>query len=318
MGLHKRKNVLFGSSEGSRVVESADLTRPTRSGLLFPVVRGPVRKVCFSLSITMMGVLFMALAVVASAQDGPWKIVDTGLFWAEFDSPLPSITRDLKIVAVKIDPRHYAFRLLCASELGGIRLTTREWCKRYNLVSAVNAGMYQKDGFTNVGFMKNFSHLNNPRLNSTYKAVLAFNRVDLTVPEIQIIDLKCQDFEELKPKYHTFVQNIRMISCKQENVWSKQDNRWSLAVWGVDKSGHTMIVFSEAPYSGHDFNNILLSLPLFTFNAMYLEGGPEANLFLSHKGVELDRVGIHETTLNEGGVRVGARVIPNVIGVVKK
>ena len=54
------------------------------------------------------------------------------------------------------------------------------------------------DGVTNVGYMKNFSHVNSPRLGTNYNAVLAFNRVDATVPDVQIIDLKCQDFGRLK------------------------------------------------------------------------------------------------------------------------
>jgi uncharacterized protein YigE (DUF2233 family) len=208
--------------------------------------------------------------------------------------------------------------LLCASELGKIRLTPKEWSKKHNLTAAINAGMYQKDGLTNVGYMKNYLHLNNPRLNSTYKTVLAFNRVDSNVPEIQIIDLMCQDFEKLKPKYQTFIQSIRMISCNQENVWSKQDRRWSLAVLGVGKEGSVFFIFSEAPYSGYEFNNMLLSLDLSIFNATYLEGGPEASLYFSAAGIELEKVGVYGTGLNGSVVRSGAYPVPNVIGIVKK
>ena len=160
-----------------------------------------------------------------------------------------------------------------------MRMTAKDWCLKYNLISAINAGMYQEDGLRNVGYMKNFSHINNPRLSSTYKAVLAFNRTDAVVPEIQIIDLKCQAFEELRQKYQTFVQSIRMVSCQQENVWTKQDKIWSLAVLGMDKGGNVLFIFSEALYSGFDFINVLLSLPISIYNAMYLEGGSEASLY---------------------------------------
>lgn len=251
-------------------------------------------------------------------QSGAWRKVDEGLFLAQFDPLYEAPTKDSKITIVKINPMYYSFRLLCASEFGKVKLTTREWCSRYHLISAVNAGMYQKDGLTNVGFMKNFSHLNNPRVNSSYKAVLAFNPVDGNVPEIQIIDLKCQEFEKLKTKYQTFIQSIRMIGCNQENVWSKQDKRWSLAVLGLDKTGNVLFIFSEAPYSGYDFNNLLLSLPLSIFNTMYLEGGREASLYFSAKGLELDKSGASETGFNETTVRAGGNPIPNVIGITKK
>jgi len=254
----------------------------------------------------------------AMSKNGPWRKVDNGLFLGQFDPFYEAPVKDSKIIILKINPTYYSFKLLCASELGGIRLTPKEWCKKYNLIAAINAGMYQKDRLTNVGYMKNYSHLNNPRLNSTYKAVLAFNRVDFNAPEIQIIDLKCQDFEKWRPKYQTFIQGIRMISCNQENVWSKQDRRWSLAVLGGDKEGNVLFILSEAPYSGYDFNNMLLSLPLSIFNATYLEGGPEASLYFSATGTELEKVGIYGTGFNGSAVRSGAYPIPNVIGIIKK
>ncbi len=263
------------------------------------------------------------LWIISISSDGisrssSWEKVDEGLFFAQFDPPDKASIKDSKITVVKVNPTYYSFKLLCASELGKIRLTTKEWCKRYHLISAINAGMYQRDGLTNVGYMKNFSHINNSRLNSVYQAVLAFNRVGEDIPEIQIIDLRCQDFEKLKPKYQTLIQNIRMISCNQENVWAQQNKRWSLAVMGVDKGGNILFIFSEGPYSGYDFNNILLSLPLSIFNAMYLEGGREASLYFSANGFVLDKAGIYESAFNGNSIRPAAHPIPNVIGIVKK
>ena len=254
----------------------------------------------------------------AYSQNDPWKKVDEGLYWAEFYPSQKSLVKDSKITIVKINPRFYSFKLLCASDLGKTRMTAKDWCLKHNLISSINAGMYQEDGLRNVGYMKNFSHINNPRLSSSYKAVLAFNRTDAAVPEIQIIDLRCQAFEELKPKYQTFVQSIRMVSCQQENVWAKQDNMWSLAVLGMDKNGNGLFIFSESPYSVHDFINVLLSLPISLYNAMYLEGGAEASLYFSLNGVELDKVGNNGSGLNDSLVRGVVRAIPNVLGIIKK
>jgi len=147
---------------------------------------------------------------------------------------------------------------------------------------------------------------------------LAFNRTDASVPEIQIIDLKCQDFEKLRTRYQTFIQGIRMIGCNQENVWSKQDRSWSLAVLAMGKEGSVFFILSEAPYSGYDFNNMLLSMNLSIFNALYLEGGPEAGLYFSAPGMTMEKVGIYGTDPNGGVVRSGALSIPNVIGIRKK
>ena len=255
---------------------------------------------------------------ISICEESPWRKVDEGLSVAEFDSPMKSNAQDSRITIVRIDPKLYSFKLLCASEHGRTKMTARNWCEKFSLIAAVNAGMYQQDGFTNVGLMKTFNHVNNQRLNNVYKAVLAFNRLEPKIPEIQIIDLKCQDLEMIGPKYQTLIQNIRMIGCHQENVWAKTNQLWGMAVFGIDKSGNALFIFSETPYSGHDFANVLLSLPLSIFNALYLEGGVEANLFLSWNGVELERVGARETGLQEDSPRAVSRPIPNVIGITKK
>ena len=243
-------------------------------------------------------------------QDELWKRIDDGLSLMEMNSR--------RVTLIKIDPKYYSFKLLCASENNNPRMTAKKWCQRHNLISAINAGMFQADGTTNVGYMKNFNHTNNPRLNTRYKSVLVFNPVDASVPEIQIIDLKCHDFERLRDKYQTLIQGIRMTSCRQENVWEKQDKMWSVAAFGVDKSGNGLFIFTESRYSVHDFTNILLSLPISLYNAMYLEGGPVATLYFSKNGVEFEKIGSHETGLNESDFPRIAHPIPNVIGIVKK
>ncbi len=271
-------------------------------------------------------ILLTALAAIATvvfspyavqSKDDLWKKVDEGLSIGEFASPGTSRIEDSRITMVKIDPRVYSFKLLCASEHGRIKMTPKKWCQEHHLISAINAGMYQEDGIRNVGYMKNFDHMNNPRLSSVYKAVLAFHRVEPAVPEIQIIDLKCQDFESLKFKYQTLIQNMRMISCLQENVWGKQDKTWSMAVFGMDKSGNALFIFAKSRYSGHDFANLLLSVPISIYNAMYLEGGQQASLYFSANDVKFEKIGF-PVSLNENDTLPVARPIPNVIGIVKK
>ncbi|RPI99163.1 MAG: hypothetical protein EHM36_16425, partial [Deltaproteobacteria bacterium] len=89
------------------------------------------------------------LSILSIASDGFsqndfWKKLDDGLW-----------VKDSKPTLVKIDPHFYSFKLLCATEHGNNRLTAKDWCLRYRLVSAINAGMYQEDGLKSVGYMKN-------------------------------------------------------------------------------------------------------------------------------------------------------------------
>jgi len=278
-------------------------------GLMSPCNHSMNRTLLFSIIVLAALWIFLSTPSISSPEE-LWKRIDDGLFLSELNPQ--------KLTLVKIDPTYYSLKLLSLSENKNMRMTAKQWCKNQNLILAINAGMFWTDGITNVGYMKNFNHINNPRFNSRYKAVLAFNRVDVTIPEIQIIDLKCQDFETLRDKYQTLIQGIRMTSCRQENVWEKQDKMWSVAAFGMDKSGNGLFIFTESRYSVHDFTNILLSLPISLYNAMYLEGGPVATLYFSKNGVEFEKIGSHETGLNESDFPRIAHPIPNVIGIVKK
>lgn len=263
--------------------------------------------------------IFLSFGCTADNKKGveQWSQLDQGLFLGVLDSPQKSEIGDSKITVVKIDPHYYSLKLFSASEYGTDRKSATNWCKEHQLIGAVNAGMFQTDLISNVGFMKNFDHLNNAHLNK-YNSVLAFNRVDSTVPEVQIIDRVCQDFESLQYKYQTLVQNIRMISCEQENVWEQQAEKWSIVALGMDRSGNVLFIFSRSPYTVHDFINILLELPLSLHNAMYLEGGPEASLYFSHGDVEVDLNGNFETGFSENADIDINWPLPNVIGFVKK
>jgi uncharacterized protein YigE (DUF2233 family) len=263
-------------------------------------------------------VFCLSAPALAYPQNGPWKRIEPGLHVGDFKIPHGLLTKAPSLTVVKIDPHFFALKLLCASEHGKVRMTLRDWCQKHGLIGGINAGMYLEDGIKSVGYMKNYDHVNNPRINGSYKAVLAFNRTDSGVASVQIIDLTCQDFEGLKPKYQTFVQSIRMIGCRQENVWAKQDRRSSIAALGMDTSGNILFLFSEAPYSGHDFINLLLSLPISIRNAMYLEGGPPANLFLSVSDTELERVGIYGFDPEEESLRPPLRLLPNILGIARK
>jgi len=263
--------------------------------------------------------IFLTLIIASrlECETGPWRELGDGLMIGEFESPKEHRASDAKLLVLKIDPQKYSFKLLSASENGGKKMTLKEWSEKHGLVAAFNAGMYQEDGITSVGYMKNFKHINNGRLNKN-KAVLAFSAIDPTVSEIQIIDRECQDFESLRGKYRTLVQSIRMVSCDQQNVWSPQATAWSTLAIGMDKSNKVLVLFSQQPYAVHDLVEMLLSLPLSLYNAMYLEGGPQASLYFSTKNETLEKYGSWEGSPDNNGAFQVSWPIPNVLGIVRK
>jgi uncharacterized protein YigE (DUF2233 family) len=242
-----------------------------------------------------------------------WKEADKGLHVAECKAALNGT--NYAVTIVKINPAYYSFKLLCASEHGKESLSVKDWALKNHLVAAVNGSMFQKDGLTSIDFMKNFNHVNNPRL-SRDKTILAFNPVEKDLPPIQLIDRECGDFNDLRTKYRSLVQSIRMISCKGKNVWNDQNVKWSCLALGMDARGNILFLFCTTPGSVHDFIEILLSLPLDLKSAMYLEGGPQAALYLSTPRMDMERYCTLDG-LQEDGLKFSLPV-PNVIGIVKK
>ena len=255
---------------------------------------------------------------ISHAQNAPWQKMADGLFVGEFLSPQKSDVGDSKIVIIKINPRFYSLRLLSAKELHIQNLTAKKWCQKYNLIAAINAGMFQADGKTNVGYMKNFTFFNNPKINSAYQSVAAFNPIDSQKPPFRIYDTDSYNIHDIIKNYNTVIQNLRLIKRPRLNRWSQQSKKWSEAALGEDQQGNALFIFSRSPYSMHDLNKILLALPIHIVCAQHLEGGPEASLYFSYKNKTLELCGSYETDFNENDTNVSYWPIPNVIGVKKK
>jgi hypothetical protein len=247
-----------------------------------------------------------------------WQTLEPGLELGVFLSPHVSETGDSLIRVLRIDPQRFEFRLLNASFPGQNQLlTAKEWCQRHGLVAAINASMYQEDYRTSVSFMRTKNHINNPKL-SKDKTILAFDRRTPDVPLLKMIDRQCERFDEWKDKYETFVQSIRMISCKGTNVWSQQPQKWSTAVIGIDQKGRGLFIHIRSPYRTYDLINILLGLPLQISRAMYAEGGREAQVYVRSTDQEYEFVGSYGSGFDEGINNQYAHPIPNVVGIARR
>jgi len=246
-----------------------------------------------------------------------WEKLDTGLFVTEYKSPKKSTHGNSVFTILKIDPKVYDFSLFSAKEKTEYTRTAVQWAKDKKQIAIINAGMYQMDHATNLGYMKDFGFTNNARVNKN-NTIVAFNRVNDSVPEFQIIDRTCQNWQVLKHSYHSFSQSIRMIDCNQKNRWSQQKKQWSTVAIGTDKKGNVLFIISRSPYSVHDFNAILLKSHLNIYNLMYLEGGPEASFYLNHPNKKTAIMGSFETGFNENDRNNRFWKIPNVIGISKK
>ncbi len=267
--------------------------------------------------------LVRLLGGIARAEDGRalnlegWQSLEIGLDLGDFRAHILSDVGDSRITVLRIDPERFRLVLANASTMPDLRTrTAREWASDKGLVAAINASMYREDHRTSLGLMRGASHINNAVLTKD-KAVLAFDPMSDAVASVQIIDRDCQDFDTLRPQYGTLVQSIRMVDCHQQNVWGQQPTKWSTAAIGIDKSGRVLFLFTRSPYSTHNFIEILLRLPIDLYNAMYVEGGPEAQLYVNAGGVEVEKFGSFETGFFESDENDQAWPVPNIIGVVR-
>lgn len=86
------------------------------------------------------------------------------------------------------------------------------------------------------------------------------------------------------------------------------------AARGEDKSGRILFIFSRSPFMTHDFNEELLGVDIGLMSAQHLEGGPEAQLYISIGKVELELFGSYETAFREDDDNAEAWPIPNALG----
>ncbi|MEO5355922.1 MAG: phosphodiester glycosidase family protein [Nitrospirae bacterium YQR-1] len=247
-----------------------------------------------------------------------WIKLDEGIEFSEFETSTESAGDGVKITVLRATPKYYELKLLTSSDAGGGSMTVKEWAYKYNLLAVINAGMYQEDGKTNVGYMKSKGRVINSHIAKAYKTMLTLDPKDRSDKEFQIIDLECNNDNSTFSRYRTLVQNIRMISCKQQNVWSQQAASWSIAALGMDKSGNILFLMSVTPLTVHEFIDIILNLPIRIYNAMYLEGGKQASLYINIGGKEIERSGRGGVYLSNKNTKDSYWPIPNVLGLVKK
>jgi hypothetical protein len=265
--------------------------------------------------------LSFAIACVSVVFDpafADWENLAPGLDLGRFDTGVESVAGDGVVTVVRIDPKKWDLGLYCTSELDGKnRFNTKAWCDKYDLVAAINAGMFATNSRTHVGFLKDGDHFNNDHVNTKYQSVAAFSPKTDDMPPFRIFDLDVEGtvIDNINEGYDCVIQNLRLIKRPCENRWSRQDKIWSEAALGEDSEGRALFVFCRSPYAMHDFNMILCSLPIGLVCAQHLEGGPEAQLYVRYGDLELDLVGSYETGFLEMDSNQGRRGIPNVIGV---
>jgi hypothetical protein len=264
-----------------------------------------------------VGALLIVSALVsARGDDLSWQLIQPGTQFASIAVKGPSDPSN-RLYVVRIDPAHAKLTVALASETKTTARTAAEWCSTSHLAVAINLGMFQNDGQSNVGYLRHGSHANNPRWNG-YNSVLALNASGGSNPRALWLDRDLTKDAQQLAGYEIVVQNLRLIAQDRRNVWAKSDKRWSEAAVAIDSAGRVLFLFIRAPYTMREFNDLLLKLPLPIVAAMHVEGGPEASLSIHAPGIDLDLAGSYETGFWPNDSNHKQWPLPNVLGVVRE
>ena len=255
---------------------------------------------------------FAALFCAAglSAQEVAWKNIQRGVDFASIPAGRMASGAPGTLYVVRVDPRVAKIGVGIALEGQASAQTAAAWCRSSGFAVAINLGMFQNDQRSNVGYLRHGAHVNNARWND-YRAAVGINRK--SKPLWLDLDGTHKRFES----FDIVVQNLRLITTKRKNVWAPSDRRWSEAALAIDGEGRLLFLFTRAPWSMRDFNDLLLKLPLGVAGAMHLEGGPEASLSIHVPGLDLDLAGSYESGFFADDTNVRQWPIPNVLGVVR-
>lgn len=247
-----------------------------------------------------------------------WRTVASGMEIRVIQSREQKLVGDSKITVLRIDPSRWELELMGVFQTGeSFGHTAREWSRKQKYVAAINAGMFQTDGKTHLGYLRSRDQVHNGRLNS-YQSVMAFDPHEpQKAPAFRIFDLDSPgvNLQAILSDYASAVQNLRLVKRPGLNQWPQQNREWSEAAVGEDSDGRVLFIYSRSPFSMHDLNQELLGSGIGLVAAQHMEGGPEAQLYVHVGDTELEMFGSYETSFKENDENSAAWPVPNVIGV---
>jgi uncharacterized protein YigE (DUF2233 family) len=230
---------------------------------------------------------------------------------APHDAGAPKVADGLRvetfgtITLVRVDPARFKLRLLNAAKDGGARKASR-WADDFGLLGVANASMYEPSG-ASVGLMINGPHVNQARDVSTMGGYFAFEPARDDLPKVAAFGRDCAGFDlaSVRRSYAVVFQNYRLLDCEGHAVAWKDARRFSAAAIGLGKDGHVVFAHSRAPHAMTEFSELLATPELGLAQMFYVEGGPEASVYVKTGDVEVRAIG---SSLDD------FMAIPNVVG----
>jgi len=201
--------------------------------------------------------------------------------------------------------------------------TAPDWAERAGAVGVINASMFHAGG-ASTGLLVDGEHVITGRINEKFGEFFAAGpKAERTErPPVTMWGRGCpgDSLRELRRDYRLVAQNYRLLDCDGGAIRWKDDKVYSVAAVGVDRRGNVLFIHSRAPYLMASFTELLLepALKLDLAAAMYVEGGPEATLYVRNGTDTALFVGSYESLFVEDDGNQAAWALPNVLMLVPR
>lgn len=217
------------------------------------------------------------------------------------------------ITIVRVDPTRYAFRFLTESHEGK-RRPLPEWIRSHGLTGGINAGMFLPDG-RSCGFLRQKGEVRSDRRPAKFDGVIGFDPLG-TLPAFVVAGRGCsKGFGWVRKNFDSMLQGYRvMVDCRGRAVEWPHKRRFSAAGIGVDRDGHAVLVHSRTPYQPKVLNSMLAHPSLGIRGLVYVEGGPEASLFVKSGSHAVSEMGSWEDGFYPSDNNHDFWDLPNIIG----
>jgi len=261
----------------------------------------------------------------ASAQDttvdySNWINLTKGMEYREIDAPQKSPVGDSKISILRFERRLFDFNIFSATKYDSIPRDLHTWADTFDLNVVFNAGMYNlSKPLSSRAYLKSGSHLNNGTLIENFNLMMAMSPTVKHREEVEILDLTCENFNEMNHEFNSYAQGLRMIDCNGSPMyWKKKIQSCSMLIAAEGEDGKFYLIFCRSPYTHNQMIDFMIGMPYKLRNAIYLEGGPETSLLIDVNGHCIEKIGSWVSDTWESDTNHHFWPLPNVVGVKKR
>ncbi|MCA9611440.1 MAG: phosphodiester glycosidase family protein [Myxococcales bacterium] len=220
---------------------------------------------------------------------------------------------DRQITIVRVDLRAYRLRFLTESRHGA-RRPAPAWARDHHLAGVTNAGMFLPSG-RSVGYMVQDGDVVSNRRVTKYRGFVGFEERRGDPRALAVGGPRCgsSTVDTFTARFRNVLQAYLLVDCEGNAVPWPNRKRFSAAAFGRDREGRAVFVHVRTPYRMDVFNRMMASPAFGIRGLIYLEGGPEATLYVDAEGQRVTEVGSYETGFYESDANRAYWDLPNVV-----